>query len=153
MGAVYVFFGPVEPGDVDLDEADATLTGEDGDERVGWSVSSMGDLDDDGFDDLAVGAPLNDRNGSNAGAVYVVHGGKWLSGTTSVADANATLYGSEDDRAGWSVSNTTALPDNESGVLVGAPTDDDGGHEAGAVFIVGTDSLASNVSLEAEADA
>ena len=152
-GATYVVYGPVDPGGIDLADADVTLNGTAPADRAGWSVASAGDVDGDGADDVLVGAPLNDDNGSYAGAAYLVHGGSWLDGATSLAEANATLYGGEGDRAGWAVSNTSALPENASGVLVGAPTDNDGGFGAGAVFLVPADDLDGNVSLESEADA
>ncbi|WP_366084317.1 integrin alpha [Nitrosomonas sp.] len=40
----------------------------------GYSVSSAGDVNDDGFDDLIVGAPKADSSGSDSGASYVVFG-------------------------------------------------------------------------------
>lgn len=43
--------------------------------RTGWSVSSAGDVNADGFDDFVVGAPLQeDAGGNRVGAVLVFHG-------------------------------------------------------------------------------
>ena len=50
------------------------FTGEAGDDFFGWSVASAGDVDSDGFDDLIVGAWLNDAGGTNAGRAYVFSG-------------------------------------------------------------------------------
>ena len=40
----------------------------------GRSVSAAGDVNGDGFDDVIIGAPYADPNGSNSGASYVVFG-------------------------------------------------------------------------------
>lgn len=49
------------------------LDGVEGDGSGRW-VSSTGDTNDDGIDDLIVGAPAADRNGNNSGSSYVVFG-------------------------------------------------------------------------------
>ena len=36
------------------------IQGDVANDRAGWSVSGVGDVDDDGIDDLIVGAPWND---------------------------------------------------------------------------------------------
>ena len=44
----------------------------------GSSVSNAGDLNGDGIDDLIIGAPDADSNGSNSGSTYIVFGGTTL---------------------------------------------------------------------------
>ena len=51
------------------------LDGEAAGDQSGWSVSAAGDINDDGIDDLIVGAPSADANGSDSGRSYVVFGG------------------------------------------------------------------------------
>lgn len=152
-GAAFLFFGPVDRDNIELSEADVAMGGVDNGDEAGWSVASAGDLNDDGVDDVIVGAPLNDRNGDRSGAAYVVHGGSWLPESMSLADANATLLGGADDRAGWSVGNTSALPGDEQGVIVGALGDSTGADEAGAAFLVGAQTLAEGASLNLDDDA
>src|SRR5690606_30742059 len=41
--------------------------------NAGFSVSSAGDVNGDGFDDLIVGAKYGDDGGYNAGQAYVVY--------------------------------------------------------------------------------
>lgn len=48
-----------------------TFTGEAGNDVFGWVTARLGDLDDDGVDDLIITAPFNDAAGNNAGRVYV----------------------------------------------------------------------------------
>lgn len=43
--------------------------------RSGYSVSAAGDINDDGFDDLIIGAPSADPGGNNnAGSSYILFG-------------------------------------------------------------------------------
>jgi len=48
-------------------------------DQAGWSVSAAGDVNNDGFADLIVGAPMGDDGGNNAGEAYVIFGSSfWL---------------------------------------------------------------------------
>ncbi|MHB9288543.1 integrin alpha, partial [Halobacteriales archaeon Cl-PHB] len=152
-GAAYLVYGPADPSDVDLADADVTLLGAGEDDYAGWSVSTAGDLNADGNADIVVGAPGNDSTDQNAGAAYVVYGGD-LSGEMSLAEADAVLRGSDAyDRAGWSVANVSAVGhDAEHGIAVGAPSEDTAADGAGAAYVVAASSLAGEMSL-ADADA
>ncbi|UCB52539.1 MAG: FG-GAP repeat protein [Candidatus Zixiibacteriota bacterium] len=48
-----------------------TLDGEAEGDWLGYSVSGAGDINNDGYDELIVGAPLNDAGGADAGRAYV----------------------------------------------------------------------------------
>ena len=58
-----------------------TLTGIDPYDRSGASVSSAGDVNGDGYDDLIIGARFADSNVRNSGETYVVYGGASVTGT------------------------------------------------------------------------
>ncbi len=85
-GAVYVYFGSSTPDNV----ADLTLTGQNFSDGFGSVVSSGFDLNDDGFDDFAVGSRQFDEPGTdntnNRGRVYVYFGGPDVGGNPTVDD-------------------------------------------------------------------
>jgi hypothetical protein len=60
------------------------IQGDTAEDLAGASVSSAGDINGDGFDDLMVGALLGDDRGTNAGEAYVVFGGAFGLGDTPV---------------------------------------------------------------------
>ncbi len=73
-GAVWIFYGPIEAGDYDLDaDADIRLQGTDSNDLVGVSISS-GDVNGDGIGDVLIGAQGDESNGTGTGTTYIVFG-------------------------------------------------------------------------------
>lgn len=110
-----------------------TRTGERTDGKLGVSLANAGDLDDDGFDDLAVGAPWHDSAGVDAGAAWVYHGS-----ATGLADTAASSLQGEaaGDRFGWALASAGDVNgDGTDALLVGAPRHDTGGADAGRVYL------------------
>ena len=101
-GASYVVFGKASGFGATMDLS--SLDGEDGirldgvtrNDSAGASVSSAGDVNSDGFDDLIVGAPGADTNGSDSGASYVLFGSSNFTGTATFlgTPGDDTLTGS-----------------------------------------------------------
>ncbi len=60
--------------DVSIGLGGFKIIGEKAGDLAGISVSSAGDINGDGYDDIIVGAYENDAGGSNAGAAYVIYG-------------------------------------------------------------------------------
>ncbi|MSQ01098.1 MAG: hypothetical protein EXR71_04275 [Myxococcales bacterium] len=76
MGAVFFLAGPIAAGAIDLHAQADRLEGTYPQGEFGRSLASGGDLDGDGFPDLAVGAPSgNDATHEGKGIVYVLFGG------------------------------------------------------------------------------
>jgi hypothetical protein len=113
-GAAYLVLGPVT-GTLDLSLADAKLTGERPGDWAGASISGAGDVDGDGHDDLLIGAPYNDEEGSAAGSAYLVLGP--VTGTRDLSLADAKLLGEMP---------TYIVPHN---AVSGAGDVDDDGHD------------------------
>ncbi len=68
-GRAYVYYG----GSSMDNDADLTLEGEERNDYFGYSVSTAGDINNDGYDDMIVGALRKNHN--DTGKVYVYYGG------------------------------------------------------------------------------
>ena len=79
-GRVYVVWGKAGQTQANISVANFNaqqgfyLTGANENDQLGESIANAGDLNRDGFDELAVAAPGDDSAGLNAGAVYVIWG-------------------------------------------------------------------------------
>jgi hypothetical protein len=75
-GAAYVMFGPLS-GTTDLSESMAKVLGAGAGDWTGAALSMSGDLNNDGYSDLLVGAPQLDAGGDfpDLGAVWILKGG------------------------------------------------------------------------------
>ncbi len=104
--------------------------------HFGWSVAGVGDVNNDGYDDVAVGAPGDDTVGADAGAVYIYFGGATAS-LNAVFDLKLTGE-TADDQFGYSVCKAGDLNgDTHPDFVVGAPYADPVavGADAGAVYL------------------
>jgi hypothetical protein len=145
-GALYVLF--LNPdGTVKAEQKISALEGGlpagllDAGDFFGYTVGAIGDIDQDGVVDLAVGAPNDDDAGNNAGACYLLRlrpdgtvkaASKITNGTPgfgaplALGDAFGMGLGVLGDRDG------NGFVD----LAVGAPNTDDGGMNRGAVHLL-----------------
>ncbi|XP_078489660.1 integrin alpha-8 isoform X2 [Ciona intestinalis] len=87
--------------------------------RFGSAISSAGDLNDDGFNDVIISAPLADNG---AGVVYVYHGSNNLNTVYSQRIQSSSLQFSHLSNFGLSTSSGADLDGNKyPDVVVGAP--------------------------------
>lgn len=144
-GAVWILFLNVDGSVKSHQKISAAQGGflgtlDDGD-AFGVSVSPIGDLDEDGTLDIAVGASSDDDGGTNRGAVWVLFLNK--NGTVKahqkISDTAGNFTGTLDnsDAFGISITNLGDLDGNGvQDLVVGAHADDDGSTDRGAVWIL-----------------
>ena len=171
-GKSYVVFGKANSSAIDLSAiADASnptegfvINGEVAGDSSGWSVSSAGDVNGDGLDDLIVGAfKVNSSGKVHAGKSYVVFGKADSSAInlSTIADASNPLGGfvingdAAYDRSGYSVSSAGDVNgDGLDDLIVGARyADPSGKSEAGKSYVVFGKANGSAIDLSTIANA
>lgn len=122
------------------------------------AVSSAGDINGDGINDILIGAKRGDPNGNNSGESYVIFGNKNLGNSNSFSLDN--LDGNNGfvingkgigDQAGFGVSRARDVNnDGYQDLIIGArDADSNGNIDSGAAYIVfGSATIGSNGSLE-----
>jgi len=75
-GRAYLFYGPLDSGTQAASEANAVLSGESADNAV-YAVHGPGDVNGDGYDDIAASLERWEDGGANLGSFYVVFGGSY----------------------------------------------------------------------------
>ncbi len=127
-------------------------------DRFGQALANIGDVNGDGTDDLAVGAPLyrSSTPGKHAGGVIITRlddDGTVIS-TSSLADFG--LFGTLADHLDLIGSSVARCADYDfdgiEDLVMGAPGDDEGNTDAGAVWVLRMDGsggalVASRISM------
>lgn len=129
-GAAFVYHGSASSASTtfkitkEMNQAEASF---------GYSVSSAGDVNGDGFSDVIVGAPYFDQGEENEGAAFVFHGS--ISG---LLFPGGSIEGDfKDAQMGYSVSCAGDMNgDGYSDVIIGAPGYDNGEAKEGAAFVL-----------------
>ncbi|WP_036476984.1 integrin alpha, partial [Myxosarcina sp. GI1] len=148
-GEAYVIFGGSNgfAPEFDLNSLDGSngfsVIGLGSYDNLGTAVSSAGDVDGDGFDDIIVGAPDADVSDaySNEGEAYIVFGKEeGFTASVDLADINsdrgAAIQGVDDsDSLGTGVSNAGDINgDGLNDLIVGAPAASD--DNRGTAYVV-----------------
>ena len=72
-GSAFIFYGSITSGSATV-QADVKLLGDAALNIFGESVSSAGDVNGDGLDDIIVGARYDDDGGNNSGSARIIYG-------------------------------------------------------------------------------
>ena len=151
-GVTYLLFGSKEGFDLTLNPSTLgtkgfVINGAQAGDQSGRSVSNIGDINGDGVDDLAIGAPFSGINGDNSGAAYIIFGSKqsdYFSNPIELSDLGSkglTIKGSNSGHnAGWAVSSAGDFNgDGTKDLLIGAtnPSDNENGIDGESYVIFG----------------
>jgi len=165
-GVSYVIFGKASGfanlSAATLSAADGfTITGAATGDGAGVRVSSAGDVNNDGYDDILIGANSHDSGASGAGAAYVIFGK--AAGFTNInlaslsaADGFRIDGAAQNDNLGISASSAGDFNnDGYDDILIGANFANGGGAaDSGAAYLIfGKASGFSNIDLETLAPA
>src|SRR3989338_2468382 len=140
-GEVYVIYGPTNgSGIFNISSVkNITLFGPYSSDFLGSGVSS-GDFNNDGKDDLIVGAYFVDSGaGSNQGNSYIIYGPLNASGTFNASEiSNVTFNGiGDNDLSGYAISSGDLNNDGIDDVMIGAPNSEPaGGNNQGEAYII-----------------
>ena len=140
-GKAYLLFGSsiAAAGPFPLATADVTFTGQAQESYSGFPVTTAGDWDGDGLDDILISSAERYDVMWMATTTYLLSGSRIRTGGDFVpADADVTLVGGES----WGLSYRAVAPagdmddDGLSDILIGNDADDEGGRDAGMSYLM-----------------
>lgn len=118
-------------GNADLDSTVYSFNGTEANEEFGTAVARLGDINNDGYLDFAIGSPKHSGGGVRQGSVYIYLGGP------TVTSPSITVSGNETDcRFGNNISGIGDVNnDGYDDFLVAAPKHDASSFDRGQVYI------------------
>lgn len=145
FGAVYILYGGATATVAEVTKI-SRLEGDFGgflnvDDEFGSSIRAIGDLDENGTIDLAVGAPGDDDGGLNIGSLWILfmHPDGWVINERKINrfEGNFTFDLANDDRLAARIATVGDLNgDGTIDLVVSAEGDDDGGANRGAFYTI-----------------
>ena len=140
-GQVYIFFGKASGWAMDtgLSNADASFWGEASSNWAGNQVAGLGDVNGDGYDDIAIAAYTNDYAGTDRGQVYLILGKSSGWGhDVSLSNAAASWTGEADnDALGDGLGFAGDINgDGYNDLMTGTGGNDENGNLAGQAYLV-----------------
>jgi len=135
-GAAFVFHGSAAGIGGNPINADTLLEGDQPDAVFGERVAGIGDVNGDGYDDVAVGAFLYDALVADDGAVFVFHGGPGGIADTGAAAADTRIAGGASGTLLTAVAGAGDVNgDGYDDVIAGASGYSNGEDDEGGAFV------------------
>lgn len=124
-GAAFLFYGgPDVLAQTLVANADVTFLGEAAGDRFGEALSNAGDVNNDGYDDILVGAPYAKVGADIVGKAYLFFGGPEPEATLYGTTAGARFIGGTPDvRFGSAIRGADLDNDGWSDIIVGEAAD------------------------------
>ncbi len=150
-GAVYLLYGKATAYTSASLSTAIQFSGEAGGDRAGYFmaagdvngdgygpyfVSGIIDINGDGYDDLVASADLSDDGGSNSGAVYLIYGQAGNLSSANFSTAIEFTGETASDYAGTNITVEDVNGDGYADIFISAVGNDDGGTEAGSVYMI-----------------
>ncbi len=147
IGKTYLIFGRGQcnglaaiSGNFPLTGAGATFVGERNNDALGSTVAGIGDLNKDGYDDLAILAPGYDKQtNDDSGRVYLIYGGTSLQGAISLSTNSSVvaITGDESDvDLGGAILGTDLNKDGYADLVIGASMSNASAANGGMVYVI-----------------
>lgn len=112
-------------------------------DQFGWSVACIGDVNDGGVDDWAIGAPCGTTSDAEPGFVYVYFGEDPLTQTPLLITGEAA-----DDRFGFSIAAAGDFDnDGIDDFIVGAPFQNAPNVDQGAAYVIFGNATEASIGL------
>ena len=130
-GRAYLFIAASSTNQLPSTSPHITFTNATANEEFGWSVAGAGDIASGSQADLLIGAP---GTSGNRGSVHIYYGSGSTSGTVASSDLER-FRGISGDRFGFAVAGAGDVEGASRSWLVGAPSEDTAGLDAGQVYL------------------
>jgi LPXTG-motif cell wall-anchored protein len=141
-GRAYVFYGSANMGaanPINASSSNIVITSEAAGDNLGAEASGVGDVNGDGFDDLAVGSPRNGAGGVDTGRAYIIFGSTTLATQIPIAAASADVIITGEVAGDYfGIAGTDPIDVNSDGIndlVIGAVFSDLNGVHSGRVYI------------------
>lgn len=136
-GASYLLYGrSTDMTSTTLAASAVKFSGEAAGDQAGIYVGGGGDVNADGYDDVIIGARLNDDSGADAGAAYVVYGQSTALTSANLSTAVQFSGVTEGELAGEGVDIAGDVNnDGYDDIIVGAAQNDNTMMNAGVVYL------------------